>query len=60
MSKKNKVKHFKEEFEELVKKLDEARDILNEIGFGLVDFDVEGTDQEIEFIIDDLYGKGIK
>ena len=54
MSKKNKVKHFKEEFEELVKKLDEARDILNEIGFGLVDFDVEGKDQEIEFIIDDL------
>ena len=60
MNKKSKVKHFKEEFEEIVAKLNEARDIIDEIGFELVDFDVEGTDQEIEFIIDSLYGKGIK
>ena len=60
MSKKNKVKHFKEEFEELVAKLDEAKDIIDEIGFELVDFDVEGMYQEIESIIDDLYSKGIK
>lgn len=60
MSKKNKVKHFKEEFEELVAKLDEARDILNEIGFGLFDLDVEGIDQEIEEIINELNSKGIK
>ncbi len=57
---KNKVKHFKEEFEELVAKLDEARDILNEIGFGLFDLDVEGIDQEIEEIINELNSKGIK
>ena len=57
---KNKIKHFKEEFEELVAKLNEARDIIDEIGFELVDFDVEGMYQEIEFIINDLYSKGIK
>jgi hypothetical protein len=58
---KNKIKHFKEEFEELVAKLDEAKDIIDdEIGFELVDFDVEGMYQEIEFIINDLYSKGIK
>ena len=60
MSKKNEVKHFKEEFKELVAKLDEARDILNEIGFGLFDLDVEGIDQEIEEIINELNSKGIK
>jgi hypothetical protein len=58
---KNKIKHFKEEFEELVAKLDEAKDIIDdEIGFELVDFDVEGMYQEIEVIINDLYSKGIK
>ena len=58
---KNKIKHFKEEFEELVAKLDEVKDIIDdEIGFELVDFDVEGMYQEIEFIINDLYSKGIK
>jgi hypothetical protein len=58
---KNKIKHFKEEFEELVAKLDEAKDIIDdEIGFEVVDFDVEGMYQEIEFIINDLYSKGIK